>query len=170
MERKVVSRADTYIASARKKDLINCTYIHRIKTLEDAYKLSVLIANDTNSPNENLVICELLNNAIEHGNLGISYRLKSKLLSENRFLSEIEQRLHSPKYRNKYAEVKIQYLPDLLIVIISDQGKGFPFEKYLSIDSQRVTEFHGRGIAIANSLLKIEYQGKGNKVKVFLNR
>lgn len=141
---------------------------YKIQTLEDAQQLSVSIANNTSKPNENLVICELLNNAIEHGNLGITYDEKSDLIEKDIFLEEIERRQNLLENRDKYAEVVIKKcLEGGMVVTIIDQGKGFDFNKYLSIDNSRLFESHGRGIAIANTILKIQYLDKGNKVVVF---
>ena len=140
----------------------------RIKTLEEAQQLSVEIANYTSNPNENLVICELLNNAIEHGNLGITYDEKSDLIEKDIFLEEIYRRQNLIENKNKYAEVKIEKcFGGGMVVTITDKGKGFDFNKYLSIDNSRVFESHGRGIAIANTILKIQYLEKGNKVMVY---
>ncbi len=143
-------------------------YHFKIKTLEEAQQLSVEIANDTSNPNENLVICELLNNAIEHGNLGITYDEKSELIEKDIFLEEIERRQKLSENKEKYAEVIIKKcLKGGMVVTITDQGKGFDFNKYLSIDNSRLFESHGRGIAIANTILKIQYFDKGNKVVVY---
>lgn len=141
--------------------------IFKIQTLEEAYQLSIDIANKTSNPNENLVICELLNNAIEHGNLGITYEEKTDLIEKDLFLDEVSRRLELEENKHKYAEVHIKTcIEGGMIVTISDQGKGFDYNKYLSIDDSRLFESHGRGIAIANTILKIQYLDRGNKVMV----
>ncbi len=143
----------------------------KIKTLEEAYQLSIDIANKTSNPNENLVICELLNNAIEHGNLGITYEEKSNLIEKDLFLDEVSRRLELDENKHKHAEVHIKTcIEGGMIVTISDQGKGFDYNKYLSIDNSRIFESHGRGIAIANNILRIQYIGKGNQVAVYFPR
>jgi anti-sigma regulatory factor (Ser/Thr protein kinase) len=155
-----------------KGSILNCSkeiiyeQSFKIKTLEEAYQLSVRIANETSNPNENLVICELLNNAIEHGNLGISYEEKTDFIEKDIFLDEINRRLALPENEHKYAEIQLVKCKKGLLVIITDQGCGFDYKKYLTIDSSRIMESHGRGIAIANSILKIEYTENGNKVAV----
>lgn len=142
---------------------------HYFQNLQEAQQLAVFIAEITGKPNENLVICELLNNAVEHGNLGISYEEKSELLEQDKFLEEIERRLLLPENKEKYAEVVIEKYTDRIIVNISDKGLGFNYQKYLAIDQSRIFENHGRGIAIANTILNIQYLGKGNSVKVLFN-
>jgi len=140
--------------------------IFRIRSIEEAQKLSVLIANATPNAEETLIICELFNNAIEHGNLGISYLDKSNLIDSNNLQSEINRRLELPEYKNKFAEVSFKKDGQYLRVTIIDQGEGFDFNNYLKFDESRVFDTHGRGIALANSILNIRYMGKGNKVEV----
>lgn len=141
---------------------------YEFQTLEEAYQLSIDIANKTSNPNENLVICELLNNAIEHGNLGITYEEKTYLIEKDLFLDEVSRRLKLKENKHKHAEVHIKTCTEGgMIVTISDQGKGFDYNKYLSIDNSRIFESHGRGIAIANNLLRIQYLGNGNQVAVY---
>lgn len=139
-----------------------------IQTLEEAHQLSVYLSEQTPHPIKNLIISELMFNAIEHGNLGITYEEKAALIESNRYLDEIEKRLQSPENRAKYAIVEVKYLTQQIIVSITDTGPGFDFRKYLNIDETKLMENHGRGIALANSLLKIRYNNKGNQVKVFL--
>lgn len=45
-------------------------------------------------------------------------------------------------------------------------GNGFDFEKYLQFDDGRVLDNHGRGIAIVNALLTLNYLEKGNKAVI----
>lgn len=154
------------IISREEKVSLQVTH-YTFQNFQEAQHLATLIAAATNNPNENLVICELLNNAIEHGNLGISYEEKSELLEQDKFLEEIERRMQLPENIHKQADVTIEKYQHKMIVTITDQGNGFDYSKYLAIDQSRLFESHGRGIAIANSILKIQYLEKGNVVKVY---
>jgi anti-sigma regulatory factor (Ser/Thr protein kinase) len=78
----------------------------------------------------------------------------------------IEERLKLPEYSAKFVEVKIKRLDDSLTVLVTDQGAGFDYKKYLTFDETRAYDNHGRGIAIANSTLELEYRGNGNEVLV----
>lgn len=138
----------------------------RFKTIEEAQKLSVFIANSTPNPKESLIICELFNNAIEHGNLGITYDEKSELIDNNALFDEITRRLEMPEYRDRYAVLHFDKNEDRILLTLEDKGTGFDFLKYLHFDEGRVFDNHGRGIAMANSMLDITYLGKGNKVVV----
>ena len=138
----------------------------QVRTIDEGQKLSVLIANATPDPQTNLIICELLNNAIEHGNLAISYDEKSDLIDRNKLHEEMERRLLMPEYKDRYATIDIEIHYDHLLVTVEDMGDGFDYKKYLTFDENRVFDNHGRGIAMANTMLDINYIGKGNIVQV----
>lgn len=138
----------------------------RFKTIQEAQKLSVFVANASPHPKDCLIICELFNNAIEHGNLGITYDEKSELIDNYALFDEIERRLEMPEYRDKYATLHFDKNEDRILLTLEDKGNGFDFQKYLHFDEDRVFDNHGRGIAMANAMLDITYLGKGNKVVV----
>ncbi len=138
----------------------------RFRTLTDAEYISVRIANASPSPKKVAVINELIINAIEHGNLGITYDEKTEYIDNGTWHSEIERRLALPEHVNKNVEVKIKKYPDKMTVLITDQGSGFDFEKYLELDESRFLHNHGRGIVMTNIFLDFQYLGTGNKVMV----
>ncbi len=138
----------------------------RFKTIQEAQKLSVFVANASPNPKDCLIICELFNNAIEHGNLGISYDEKSELIDNNELYDEIDRRLQMPEYRDRYAILNYDKNDERLLLTLEDKGAGFDFQKYLHFDEGRVFDNHGRGIAMANAMLDITYLGKGNRVIV----
>lgn len=138
----------------------------RFRTLTDAEYIAVRIANASPSPKKVAVINELIINAIEHGNLGITYDEKTEYIDNGTWHSEIERRLARPEHVNKNVEVKIKKYPDKMTVLITDQGSGFDFEKYLELDESRFLHNHGRGIVMTNIFLDFQYLGTGNKVMV----
>jgi len=138
-----------------------------LKTLSDAQDLALLLADASMAPNRTVSgYSELLINAIEHGNLGISYMEKSRLLSEDRWADEIETRLKHPNYAARMVNVTLEKTTAACIVTIADQGDGFNWQAYLEFSPERVFDLHGRGIAMskATSFDKLEYLGKGNSV------
>jgi len=138
----------------------------RFRTPEEAEQLAVMIASATPDPEHAMVIAELLMNAIEHGNLGISYEDKGKLIEEERWQAEVDRRLALPENATKDVVVRMKKADRNLQIEIEDQGTGFDFERYLRIDQSRLFDNHGRGIAIAMTLLKVQFLGTGNKVVV----
>ena len=143
----------------------------RFKTFEEANEISSLLAAAC-SDSEKVIngLSEFMVNAIEHGNLGISYDEKSQLLQNGIWEDEIQQRLDHEHYKDRYAKVDFQRTGNSVEITISDDGEGFDWEKYLGFDPERAAHTHGRGIALANcmSFDNVEYQGSGNIVKLFL--
>ncbi len=140
--------------------------VFKIQRPEEAETLAVLVANACPNPEEAMIISELLNNAIEHGNLAITYDEKTSLIDQNLLKDEVEKRLKTEEYKNRFALVRFSKSNQHISICITDAGAGFDFQKYLQFDEQRVFDNHGRGIAMANSYLDIEYHGNGNEVEV----
>jgi DNA-binding response OmpR family regulator len=141
---------------------------YRVRTLEEAQELAVVIASATPDPEHAMVISELITNAIEHGNLGITYEEKGKLLDQDQWEQEVERRIAMPENSKKQVVVRIKKVQDVLRVEIEDEGKGFDYSRYLRIDESRLFDNHGRGIAIAAATLNLRFAGPGNKVIVTL--
>ena len=137
------------------------------QTLTEAADLGTLIAAATDDP-ENAVIgvTELLVNAVEHGNLGITYDEKTELTSTGKWEDEVNRRASLAENENLNVVVDVEFLGDELGITIQDDGPGFDWRKYLDVDPGRVFDTHGRGIAIANllSFSELRYEGNGNRV------
>jgi anti-sigma regulatory factor (Ser/Thr protein kinase) len=111
-------------------------------------------------------LMELLLNAVEHGNLGITYDEKKQLMYEDRWEHELRRRLTLPEYANRVATVAFERKADSLEFRITDQGNGFDWARYLELEPGRSLDPNGRGIAMARrfSFSRIEYLGSGNVV------
>jgi len=138
----------------------------RFRSLVDGEFLALWLANACPSPERVIEINEILANAVEHGNLGITYNEKTELLGKGEWVSEIERRLALPEHAEKYVEVRVRRSPERIVLEIEDAGPGFDFRKYLTYDETRVFHNHGRGIAMAASSMNLEFLGKGNRVRV----
>ena len=138
----------------------------RIRTIVEAERLALWIANSWPDPTRAMQVSELIVNAVEHGNLGITYEEKGQLLDKGTWDQEIERRLALPENKEKHATVTITRHVDRLEVLVRDEGKGFDYEKFLTFDENRVFHNHGRGIAMASCCLDIKYRGNGNTVLV----
>ncbi|MEQ8352546.1 MAG: PAS domain S-box protein [Leptospiraceae bacterium] len=117
-----------------------------------------------------LGIREMLINAIEHGNLGISFEEKSQALEEDRYFDLVRYRLQDPQVRKKRIRVGFDFNQNQLEVRITDEGRGFNTEEMLSRDihsDQERKRMHGRGIRITREMFdEIRYDGKGSEVKL----
>ncbi len=137
------------------------------RTLEEGSKLSTLLGSIC--PGREQVIpglWELISNAVEHGNLGIQYEEKSKLNELDQWELEVKRRLLLPEHASKTVILQVEKKEDEIHFIIQDQGKGFEWQKFMTLSTDRAFDNHGRGIAMANTLCfdRIEYQGCGNRV------
>jgi CheY-like chemotaxis protein len=144
------------------------------RTLEEAKNLAYLIANCFPDPKMAVYgLNEMLTNAVEHGNLNISYDDKTKLVFEGRLFEEIDRRLELPEYGSKQGHLDFECSEDELCVRIKDEGKGFDWRPFMEISPERATHPHGRGIATSRlmSFSSVEYAGNGNEVicKLTLN-
>lgn len=127
----------------------------RIRSIRESHELAPLLANACPDPERVLTgIMEILNNAIEHGNLGISYQEKSELHDNDKLMEEIFRRLDTPEYKDKFVKVNFERNEERIEIRISDQGKGFDWKRYLSIEAMTKNAFktHGRGIFMAKKL------------------
>jgi hypothetical protein len=137
------------------------------RTLDEIRDISFFIASLFSSPEAaKLGITELMLNAVEHGNLGITYDEKTALHLNGKWREEIEARLASPDQRDKSARVSFERGAGEIILTIEDQGKGFNWTDFSDLDPQRASHSHGRGIAMALmvSFDELDYVHPGNKV------
>lgn len=137
------------------------------RTLDEAESLAIFVANCFPDPVRSAIgLFELLINAVEHGNLGIGYEEKTGLISDGSWRSEVNRRAELPQNRAKRVEVLLQCKPEGTFVQITDEGEGFDWKAFLTIDPSRTNDNHGRGIAQANaqSFDALRYNAKGNQV------
>lgn len=145
----------------------------QFRSLNDVTAVSSLLACTCNEPEKVAMgLSELMINAVEHGNLQIGYEEKSDLRIKGEWESEVANRLEMPEYKDKYASIDVINTPEAVTFVITDQGNGFDWNGFMEFDTTRVMHNHGRGIAMANQLYfsKMEYEGKGNKVKVMVEK
>lgn len=111
-------------------------------------------------------LSELLVNAVEHGNLGISYDEKKRLRLEDAWEAEVARRQALPEYGDRVVMVRVKRHFDRIEFTVTDEGDGFDWQRYLEFDPDRLADPNGRGIATARALSfsNLEYLGNGNKV------
>jgi CheY-like chemotaxis protein/anti-sigma regulatory factor (Ser/Thr protein kinase) len=139
----------------------------RFRTIEEASALATLLSQACPDPEQVVVgLGELLINAVEHGNLGITYEEKSALLAAQSWAEEVARRLAAPEHRDKTVEVLFERAPDRIVITIADRGPGFDWQRFLTVAPERIFHAHGRGIAMANlmSFDRLEYVAPGNRV------
>ncbi len=109
---------------------------------------------------------EILVNAIEHGNLGITYEEKKEALSSNTYNTLLKQRLEEADTAGKKVNIKSMFSRKQLQVEIEDEGNGFNYKELSFLeDPETLLSAHGRGILLASLYFDvIEYHGPGNSV------
>jgi len=139
----------------------------RLRTLKEARTLATTLSAYYPHPQRVFLgISELLINAVEHGNLSISYPEKSRLLQEGRWEEEIEFRLTLPEHAEKMVEVVLEHGQQEMRLTIIDCGSGFDSQKFMKMSPERAFDPNGRGIAMSRmtSFDTLEYLGKGNEL------
>ncbi|HJU84363.1 MAG TPA: response regulator [Holophagaceae bacterium] len=139
----------------------------RYRSPEEARALAALLMRAFPEPERVAMgVWELLINAVEHGNLEISYMEKTRLLQERRMLAEVALRLGLPEYRDRMATATLERDEEGLTLTVEDEGPGFEWQPFLTLSPARAFHTHGRGIAMAKALSfdEIRYEGRGNRV------
>ncbi len=139
----------------------------RFRTLEDGRLLANSLARAFPEAERSVLgLQELMVNAVEHGNLGISYEDKTELVMNGRWLEEVNRRLEAPEGLCRQVRVAFERTGEAVQVTVADEGAGFNWQKYVDFDARRAFDSHGRGIAMARTLSfdEVRYSGNGNTV------
>jgi len=145
----------------------------RFRTPDEARKIAILAAYAAPDPSRVVLgLTELMLNAVEHGNLTISYDEKSRLLAADALAPEIERRLADPRFAERSVRLFLEQTPACVAFTIRDEGMGFEWQSYLEISPERAFDTHGRGIAMSRLLSfdQMEYRGRGNEVVCTVKR
>lgn len=114
---------------------------------------------------------ELLINAVEHGNLGISFDEKSKALMDGSYFDLIRERRMDEQYKKRKIFVRLHLDGKKFEVTIRDHGKGFDHKKMIQGAKARMQKneplLHGRGMQMTlQNFDELVYNDKGNEVRV----
>ena len=120
-----------------------------------------------------IALREILINAIEHGNLNISFEDKTKALKDDNYFYLIADKRKKKSYKGRSVLVEYSLDEKGVTYRITDQGFGFDYKKMLEVDVDTVNKKmlpHGRGIEMAGYVFdEIKYFDKGNKVELIKN-
>ncbi len=112
---------------------------------------------------------ELLINAVEHGNLGISAEEKREALMNDTYDALLDARRHLPINATRRVKVWMENDPanHTFHCRICDEGDGFDWEPHLKGNAEAIPFLagSGRGIFLVKTLIPhIQYFGRGNEV------
>lgn len=139
------------------------------RTLEEAQHLAVVIAGMcANTELVAMGLSELLINAVEHGNLGITFEEKTRLKEQDGWQEEVERRLGLPENLAKRAVLSVRRIEGGWEFEVCDEGEGFDWPRFLELAPERAFAPNGRGIALARQLAfsELEYLDGGRRVRV----
>ncbi len=115
-----------------------------------------------------LALREIIINAIEHGNLGISFEEKSEAMLADDYFNLIYRRQQNDTCRSKKVAVDYALEPDKVTYRITDEGNGFDHASVIKKSPDAVNDellAHGRGIQMTMQIFdKISYNARGNQV------
>ena len=141
----------------------------QIRTLQEGRMVANLISDLAERPVPVVSgLMELITNAVENGNLGVTGDEKSQYVAEGVWGEEVKRRLYLPENLDKFVSVRFEVVDQEVHVEIEDQGDGFDWSKMVELDVGRAYDVHGRGIAMANaySFENLEYRDEGRLVHV----
>jgi response regulator RpfG family c-di-GMP phosphodiesterase len=176
---KAIKDYTTYVFYLNKAQNVNISrLVHhgqfKFRTFKEGYEVADWLASlCLGRSRDDIVVgfIELLINAVEHGNLEIGYDEKSERMKSGQYLEGLVSKLEEPEFKDRYVTVDFSHKEGFLEVVITDEGKGFDFSKYLVMDKKRMFHSHGKGIIMASNLYfdELEYVEPGNKVKIKIN-
>ncbi len=115
-----------------------------------------------------LGLVEILLNAIEHGNLGITYEEKTAALAGGSldWQNLVMARAADPRYRDRKTTIDFRLEADLCSWTITDEGAGFDWRNMPDPNTPgNLLAAHGRGVMLSRLTFdEVVYEGSGNRV------
>ncbi len=115
-----------------------------------------------------LALYEALANAFEHGNLGITFEEKTKVLMVPGGIEKLfKERLSDPDIARRRIFVAADYEPGRAKYRIRDEGEGFDPEAQAKKPLADTTALHGRGITLIRHYMdEVSWNETGNEVRL----
>lgn len=108
---------------------------------------------------------EMITNALEHGNFGISFDEKNKAIEEGRLAELVEARGRQSDAVGRKVTIMSRLAPDLFELTIHDEGAGFDWRKLPAVAPENLLTFNGRGIFLTKIYFdEVSYNEFGNEV------
>ncbi len=114
---------------------------------------------------------EMIKNAAEHGNLGITFEEKNKALEAGTFGELLQSKLAQGTNAKKRITVSPELSPDNLTVAIRDEGEGFDWRALPELSAETLLKCNGRGIFLTKIYYdEVRYNNAGNEVTLIKHR
>lgn len=115
-----------------------------------------------------IALREMIINAIEHGNLCITFDEKTRALNDDSYFDMLARRQKDPVLGTRTVEIFYSIDAEKVVFRITDEGCGFNYGEVMNDDSDSVNEMmtpHGRGISMKRGYFdEIQYNRQGNQV------
>lgn len=118
-----------------------------------------------------LALHEILRNAYEHGNLGISFAEKRDLMMQGLLEEHLKPLAEKAQAEGKTIDITFAVKNGEFSCSVSDQGPGYDWSKASRNAEQNkvanLYELHGRGLILIKSVFdKVKFNKKGNQITV----
>ena len=115
-----------------------------------------------------LALRELILNAVEHGNLALSYEEKTRALEAGTLEQLLERRRSEEPYKGRRVGVVVRRDREQLTFEVQDGGAGFDWRALPDpMDPTNLLADHGRGVLLARmSVDELSYNEAGTRVTV----
>jgi anti-sigma regulatory factor (Ser/Thr protein kinase) len=114
---------------------------------------------------------EMITNAVEHGNMGISFEEKNEAIQAGRLAELIAERGRQSDAQGRSVTIVSRLNPREFTVSIRDQGKGFNWRALPSVSAENLLTYNGRGIFLTRiSFDEVTYNETGNEVTLLKRR
>ena len=109
---------------------------------------------------------EVAINAIEHGNLGITYETKKEWIEKNIYHEKLSELLKTEKAKNTFVEISLKIKDDCITLVVKDKGTGFKPKKEMDkIKHEGFARNSGRGMIMVKSYFdSVKYNKTGNSI------
>jgi CheY-like chemotaxis protein/anti-sigma regulatory factor (Ser/Thr protein kinase) len=114
---------------------------------------------------------EIITNAIEHGNLGISFEEKREAIQEGRLARLIADKGRESDAAGRAVRITSRLSPELFEIRIRDDGRGFDWRTLPAVEPENLLAFNGRGIFLTKIYFdEVAYNDSGNEVTLRKHR
>ena len=114
---------------------------------------------------------EVITNAIEHGNLGISFDEKSKAFQEGRLPELIAAKGRQSDAAGRCVRITSRLSPERFEITVRDDGQGFDWRNLPAVEPENLLAFNGRGLFLTKIYFdEVAFNDAGNEVTLKKNR
>lgn len=113
-----------------------------------------------------IMLREMLINAIEHGNLAISFDEKTQALLSESYFDLIDERRRQDPFKDRLVTIDCLINAEKIAFRIADEGQGFDHRKMIAkLRREKNETAHGRGILMTwEEFDVVRYNNRGNSV------